>query len=113
MPTRGIIFDMDGLLIDSGPLWQKAETELLAARGRRYDPIIARQYAGLRVQEVIAVMQREYLLDGGPEILGQELLDRLLAQYADELFPLPGATEAIHALGNIYPTAIASSSPSG
>ncbi len=111
MPTRGVIFDMDGLLIDSEPLWQEAEREFLAAHGRRYNPLIAKRHLGLRPQDVIAVMQRDYLMEGDPEALGQELIARLLDRYTHGLRPLPGAGEAIHMLGGIYPAAIASSSP--
>lgn len=111
MPTRGVIFDMDGLLINSEPLWQEAEAKFLAAHGRRYDPGIAKQHLGLRFQDVIAVMQREYLLDGDSYSLKEELISMFLGQYANELSPLPGADEAVRTFGRIYPTAIASSSP--
>lgn len=111
MPTSGMIFDMDGLLIDSEPLWQEAESEFLVAHNRRYDPGIGKQHVGLRLRDVIAVMQREYQVHGDPETLGQELITRLLGRYANKLSPLPGADEAIRTLGRIYPAAVASSSP--
>jgi len=111
MSTTGVIFDMDGLLVDSEPLWQEAEMEFLAAHGHSYDPFIARRHAGLRFTDVIAVMQREYLLAGDPKALVHELIDLFLSRYLNKLRLLPGADEAIRGLGVIHPAAIASSSP--
>jgi beta-phosphoglucomutase-like phosphatase (HAD superfamily) len=111
MPTRAIIFDLDGLLVDSEPHWQAAETAFLEAHGHLYDQTLARQYAGLRLMDVIGVMQRECGIPGDPGRLAADLLARLLREYDRGLGMCPGADTAIRLLGGRHPLAIASSSP--
>ena len=111
MPTRAIIFDLDGLLVDSEPHWQTAETAFLEAHGRPYDPALARRYAGLRLRDVISVIQQECGIPGDPGRLAEDLLARLLREYDRGLSACSGADAAIRRLESRYPLAIASSSP--
>lgn len=48
-----VIFDMDGLLVDSEPLWQEAEMECFAAVGLDLDRDLCRRTTGLRVDDVV------------------------------------------------------------
>jgi beta-phosphoglucomutase-like phosphatase (HAD superfamily) len=98
MPTRAIIFDLDGLLVDSEPHWQTAETAFLEAHGHHYDQALAQRYAGLRLRDVIGVMQRECGIPGDPGRLAADLLTRLLREYDRGLGMCPGADTAIRLL---------------
>jgi HAD superfamily hydrolase (TIGR01509 family) len=111
MPTRAIVFDLDGLLVDSEPHWQAAETSFLEAHGHGYDPALARRYAGLRPSDVIGVMRQAWEIPGDPDRLAADLLARLLREYDRGLRACPGADAAIRLLESRYPLAIASSSP--
>jgi len=111
MPTRAIIFDLDGLLVDSEPHWQTAENAFLEAHGHRYDPALAQRYAGLRLRDVIDIMQRECGIPGDPGRLAADLLARLLGEYDRGLSACSGADATIRRFGTRYPLAIASSSP--
>lgn len=51
---RGVIFDLDGLLIDSEPLWQEAEIEVFGAVGVALDHEMCRRTTGLRIDEVVS-----------------------------------------------------------
>jgi len=93
MPTRAIVFDLDGLPVDSKPLWLAAETAFLATHGCGYDPEIAKRYAGLRLRDVIGIMQREYGISGDPRLLGRDLLARLLDHCDAGLHPCPVPTQ--------------------
>jgi sugar-phosphatase len=50
---KAVIFDMDGLLIDSEPLWQKAEIEVFREVNVFLNHILCRQTTGLRIDEVV------------------------------------------------------------
>lgn len=50
---QAVIFDMDGLLIDSEPLWQEAEIFVFAKVGIRLDSKMCLETMGLRVDKVV------------------------------------------------------------
>ena len=50
---KAVIFDMDGLLIDSEPLWQKAQIEVFREVNVFLNHILCRQTTGLRIDEVV------------------------------------------------------------
>jgi mannitol-1-/sugar-/sorbitol-6-/2-deoxyglucose-6-phosphatase len=63
MTTAGFVasvFDMDGLLVDSEPLWQVAEVEILGALGVPIDPRACRQTKGMFVNEVTRYWHERY-----------------------------------------------------
>ena len=63
MQLNTVIFDMDGLLIDSEPLWKEAATEVFAYYGKR---LTAEEYAsttGLRTSEFVSWWLRDYKFD--------------------------------------------------
>ena len=63
MDFNTVIFDMDGLLIDSEPLWHEAATEVFAHYGKKLSP---KQYAsttGLRTSEFVSWWLRDYKFD--------------------------------------------------
>jgi sugar-phosphatase len=51
---RAVIFDMDGVIIDSEPLWQEAEIAVLASVGIALDRRLCLQTTGLRSDELVA-----------------------------------------------------------
>lgn len=111
-PQRGIIFDMDGLLIDSEIVWQKVEADLLATHGSTFDMEIARKHMGMRIDEAAAVMVQEYGLSCDPIHFSSQLVDALLFEFDINLDLMPGAAEIMEQAATLgVPVAIASSSP--
>jgi mannitol-1-/sugar-/sorbitol-6-/2-deoxyglucose-6-phosphatase len=53
MPLRTVIFDMDGLLVDSEPLWNEAATEVFARHGMKLGPADYALTTGLRTKEFV------------------------------------------------------------
>jgi len=109
--TTGLIFDMDGLLIDSEPLWQDTERKFLAQHGCVYNTAIAKKHVGFRFLDVVRVMKREYCLEGNEEWLAKKLVDMFRVDYLNKLTLLPGADNAVRRFGALFRSAIASSSP--
>lgn len=108
---EAVIFDLDGLLIDSEPIWARVEARFLERRGLHYDQEIARQYLGRRVIDLIGDFQRDFGIRGEPEALLQEWVDDYLQLTAQGIPLRPGAQEAVQELSSRYRLAIASSSP--
>jgi len=57
---ESVIFDMDGLLIDSEPLWQEAEIELFKSVGIELTPDLCRQTTGLGINDAIKYWYEKY-----------------------------------------------------
>jgi HAD superfamily hydrolase (TIGR01509 family) len=107
-----VIFDLDGLLADTEPVWTESSRILLARRGRVYDPTMKSHFMGRHPQEVTALMIQHYQLAENPDNLLQERLDILCSLYQQGLKPLPGARELVLALAqDQIPMSVASGSP--
>lgn len=109
---KAVIFDMDGLLVDSEPVWQQVEDGLLSRRGYDLDPEIRSGLIGMRMADFWGAMVREYQIPEAPDALIHEVTVSMVAAIPGHVDQRPGAQELLdflHAHG--VPCAIASSSP--
>lgn len=110
---RAAIFDMDGLLVDSEPLWREAEVKVFGAIGVPLTEEMCRQTTGLRYDEVVRYWHARFPWDRPDhEQVAQTLLDAAQRLIVERGSLLEGALDAItslHAAG--AKLAIASSSP--
>ena len=106
-PFRAVVFDMDGVLIDSEPLWVLAETELLARHGHRFTPEDLVDTHGRSIPESIAVYAVRI---GGvtPAALERELLELMRLRYEAGPPLRPGALQLVQGLRGRLPLAVAS-----
>ena len=112
MKFAAIIFDMDGLLVDSEPLWHEAERAMIEACGYRYAADIRDQTIGLRADEFARIIHQHYPRVGAtPAAITQNLEGRVLRMTREQIKPRPGAEEIVrYAAERHIPRAIASSS---
>jgi len=107
------IFDMDGLLIDSEPLWQDAELACFLPLGVPVTRELCRESAGRRIDEVVRFWHQRFGWEG-PTV--DEVVDQVLATVTalilERAEPLPGVLDTMERLrAHAIPMAIASSSP--
>ncbi len=109
-----VLFDMDGLMIDSEPLWTEAEVELAASLGGVWTDEVKAQVVGTRLEVAVPTILRHY---GVPDTVGQVtttsawLLGRMVELFARDLPVLPGVTELLDELRSEgVPVALVSSS---
>ena len=95
-----IFFDMDGLLIDSEPLWLESETAMMAEFGYQWLASDQAACLGGPLERVGSYMSA--LIGGkesGPE-LTNEIIERMVGKFQGELPFMPGAIELINDLRN-------------
>ena len=109
---RAAIFDMDGLLIDSEPLWRLAEIEVFARVGVALNDAMCEQTMGLRISEVVGHWYRAYPWQGRSREWVEEQIARRVEQLVRERgVALPGTRAVLAALAAAAcPMALASSS---
>ena len=110
---QAAIFDMDGLLIDSEPLWREAEVDVFGALGVPLTDAMCRQTTGLRHDEVVRYWRARFPWDApDTERVTGQLLEAAEALIVERGALMAGAREAINSLhARGMQLAIASSSP--
>ncbi|MBZ0291745.1 MAG: HAD family phosphatase [Anaerolineae bacterium] len=109
---KAVIFDMDGLLVDSETVWAQVETEMIEERGHRYTAAEREQLVGLRLDEFSEKVLALYPFEETPTEFRVELTERMLQRIPLVVKDHPGAAELIAYIAEQgIPTAIASSSP--
>ncbi len=110
---EAVIFDMDGLLVDSETVWHIAETELIESRGHRYTNDVREQIIGMRMDEFMVILHDHFQLEESVSDLVDELNSAMLRLIPAHVKPQPGAQSVVdYVQARGWPIAIASSSPS-
>ncbi len=110
MSVDAVVFDLDGLLLDSEQLWDEAREELARERGGRWHPGAQRDMMGMSSPEWSRYMHDRIGLRESPEEINRLVVERMLALYDKKLPLLPGAVDAVERLGERWPLGLASSS---
>jgi len=106
----GVIFDLDGLLLDSEQVWDEAREELARERGGRWSEDAQRDMMGMSSPEWSRYMHDVIGLPEPPEEINAEVVDRLEQRYREHLPVITGAQAAVERLAARWPLAVASSS---
>jgi HAD superfamily hydrolase (TIGR01509 family) len=106
----GVVFDLDGVLLDSEQIWDSVREELVRERGGRWHDRAQRDMMGMSSLEWSRYLHDELGVPDPPEEISAEVVRRLESRYRDRLPVLPGAREAVERLAAHWPLALASSS---
>jgi len=103
---------MDGLLIDSEPLWHAAEVEIFGSLGVPLERAETRSTKGMFVDEVTAYWFERYPWTGPSQRqVADEILERVAELVVERGAPLPGARATVEAMAERGPVVLASSTP--
>jgi HAD superfamily hydrolase (TIGR01509 family) len=108
--VAAVVFDLDGVLVDSEQVWDDARRELVADRGGTWTDDATRAMMGMSSLEWSRYMHDELGLDLEPAAISAAVVEKLEQLYRRELPLLPGAREAVRALAARWPLGLASSS---
>lgn len=96
-PMQAVIFDLDGLLIDSEPLWEEAERAVFARHGITVTREICLQVKGLRVDESVRFIQS--LFPGNctdPLLITRQIQEKVIRLIAEKGKGMPGYVYILH-----------------
>ncbi len=105
-----VVFDLDGVIVDSEHVWDEARESLAKERGGRWHAGAQRDMMGMSSPEWSRYMHETIGLAEPPEEISAEVVRRLEAIYREELPLFPGAAAAVERLAARWPLAVASSS---
>ena len=107
---EAVIFDLDGVLLDSEQRWNEMKREVAEEWGGRWRESAPHDMMGMSSPEWSAYMRDELGVPRENREINDEVVRRLAASYRGDLPLLPGAAAAVRALGERWPLGLASSS---
>ena len=107
---EAVIFDLDGVLLDSEQVWDEAREQLAKERGGRWHENAQRDMMGMSSLEWSRYMHDVIGIPEPPEEISREVVERMAKLYREHLPVVPGAREAISRLAARWPLGLASSS---
>jgi HAD superfamily hydrolase (TIGR01509 family) len=107
---EAVVFDLDGVLIQTEELWDEVRSGLAEERGARYDDEAQRAMMGMSSLEWSRYMHDELGVPEEPDEISAEVVRRMESRYRERLPLIPGAREAVERLAARWPLAVASSS---
>jgi HAD superfamily hydrolase (TIGR01509 family) len=107
---EAVVFDLDGLLLDTEELWDEARREIADERGGQWRPDAQRAMMGMSSPEWSRYMHDVIGVPDQPDRIADEVVERMTELYRRELPLVDGAIDAVRRLGRRWPLGIASSS---
>jgi len=108
---EAVVFDLDGVLIDSEPVWEQVRRSYVAECGGRWPVDAQDRLMGMSTPEWARYLSEEAGVGRQPAAVAAAVVERMAHRYAEDLPLIPGALEALCRLGDRWPLGLASSSP--
>ena len=108
--VEAVVFDLDGVIVDSEHVWDEVREELARERGGRWHDRAQTDMMGMSSPEWSRYMHDVIGLAESPAEIDQEVVRRMLDRYAERLPLIDGAVDAVARLAESFRLALASSS---
>ena len=105
-----VVFDLDGLLIDTEQVWDGVREHLARERGGRWHGRAQQDMMGMSSKEWTRYMHEELGVPDPPEEINRLVVERMQERYREALPLIDGAVDAVRRLADRWPLGLASSS---
>src|SRR6185437_238640 len=108
---NAVIFDLDGVLIDSEPVWEQVRRQFVADHGGVWLPEAQGSIMGMSTQEWARYLSEDLGTGLPPDRVADGVIDQMAARYRERLPLMPDAVAAVRRLAARWPLGLGSSAP--
>src|SRR5215472_1592251 len=105
---EAVVFDLDGVLVDSEPVWEQVRRQVVAEHGGHWAPGAQRRLMGMSTGEWARYLGEDLGVGLPAEQIAALVIERMAAHYTEHLPLMPGAVEAVRRLAARWPLGLAS-----
>jgi len=110
MKIDAIVFDLDGVLVQTEEIWDEVRGRYIVEQGGRYDEEAQRAMMGMSSKEWSAYLADDLGVPRTAEQVNADIVELMAASYREHLPLIPGAVEAVERLAAVFTLGVASSS---
>ncbi|MEU4565692.1 HAD family phosphatase [Micromonospora sp. NPDC023956] len=109
--TDAVVFDLDGVIVDSEPVWEEVRRAYVATHGGAWQPDTQRRLMGMSTGEWSRHLSDDLGVDRTAEQVAAEVVGEMARRYAERVPLIDGADDVVRRLAARWPLGLASSSP--
>jgi HAD superfamily hydrolase (TIGR01509 family) len=108
---EAVVFDLDGVLVDSEPVWEQVRRAYVARHAGSWQPDSQSRLMGMSTGEWARYLSEELGVNRPADVVADEVVTEMAERYDADLPLMPGAVDAVRNVGARWPLGLASSSP--
>jgi HAD superfamily hydrolase (TIGR01509 family) len=108
---QAVVFDLDGVLVDSEPVWERVRRRYVEDHGGRWQADTQSRLMGMSTGEWARYLSDELGVNRPADVVADEVVAEMARRYDEDLPLMPGAVDAVRRMAAKWRLGLASSSP--